>query len=261
MKRTIIAVCIMMLAPGYLAAYDWAKKGYTVESETVDGERATLNLKDAGGKAFTVIGNRAMSDAVAERIIAAKKAFDEWQQIKVQRIAFEENNEVVDITVTPSELTYKGENILESMPAGMWFSYTDALLYNFRITRFNVLVRISGEYKDEAELLEKLLDAYKNPLAYSRKRDPEYLLTRVNDLHDALIKLQNAAMALGNKGVFGSALKPLEEKAVRRVVELRKGNSKISVKEIQQTLDKEKLSLSEKEINLILGVFFNQFEK
>jgi len=261
MKRIILALCVLLIVPAGVYAYDWAAKGFTVESETAKGEKVTIVLKDGAGKGFTVTGAADMDEAVAGRILAARKVMDAWQNIKIERAAFEQNNDVVDITVVPSEASYKGENLLEALPAGMWFSYTDALLYNFRMTRYNVFVRISGEYKDEAELLEKLLEAYKNPLAYSRKRDPEYLLGRVNELTEALEKLQKASIAIANKGAFSSTLKPLDERAVKNVVRLKKENPKITVKEIQQSLEKDKTPLGEKEINLILGVFFNQFEK
>ena len=73
-------------------------------------------------------------------------------------------------------------------------------------------------------------------------------------------EISNAIRNYWNHGLFSND-GPVESKYIDRVVSLKRGNSKITKKEIKDLLDKENIKVSDKAIELILNVYFYEFEK
>ncbi len=259
MKTHLIAVFIFILLAGGAYAYDWAGKGLSVSSEVKEGEATVLTLKDAEGRSFTVNAVAEIDEAAGNKIIELKNAFYAWSVIKIRTISFEKKADALNIAILPAELTYKGLNILEFMPAGISLSLTDVLVYNFRITRNNIFIRVYGEYSDEQELCEKIYEGASNPAGYIRKREPEYFLSRINELKTANERLTAAVLALHNTGFLGFGAGPIDKKAIARVIELKRQSPGMTRRELEQALEKEKIKISGKELDLVLSVFFNEF--
>ena len=260
MKTHLCAVFVFFLLTGGAFAYDWAGKGLSVAGEAKEGEATVLTLKDAEGRSFTVNAVAEIDEAAGNKIIELKNAFFAWNTIKIGSMAFEKKADALNIAILPAEFSYKGLNILEYMPAGISLSFTDALVYNFRITRSNIFIRIYGEYVDEQELCEKIYEGASNPAGYIRKREPEYFLSRINELKTANERLTAAVLAMHNTGFLGFGASPIDKKAIARVIELKKQSPGMSRGDLERALEKEKIKISGKELDLILSVFFNEFK-
>lgn len=253
MKPFAIVLMLLALAgTSRLDAYDWAAAKIVVESEETDNGRTVLHLKDSDGNAFVVGYDSEPPDAVFERILKIKSDFNSWSHIKIGRMSFEYSKDVLELNIVPSEFRYKGVNVLDYLPAGLFFSYYDSVYYNYRITRDKMFVRVYGEYVNEEELCEKTIAAVNDPLAYIRARDPEYLLQRLD-------RLVNAVMAYESRGMFGSA-RPIERRVVQRIVEIKRQNPVFKRKDIVKALEKEKISISEKAVGAVLAIYYNEFE-
>ncbi len=253
MKRFAIVLMMLALAgAARLDAYDWASANIAVDGEEKDNGRTVLTLRDGEGRVFVLGYDAEPADATVQRILKLKDDFNAWEHIKIGRMNFEYSRDVLEVNLVPSDFTYKGINVLDYLPAGLLFSYYDTMYYNYRITRDKMFVRVYGEYVTEEELCEKTIAAVSDPLAYIRARDPEYLLQRLD-------RLVNAMMAFESKGLFGSA-KPIERRIVQRIVEIKRQNPAYKRKDIVKVLDREKISIGEKEVGVVLGIYYNEFE-
>ncbi|HSV97306.1 MAG TPA: hypothetical protein VLM75_10285 [Spirochaetota bacterium] len=253
MKRFAIVLMMLALAgAARLDAYDWAAANLAVDGEEKENGRTVLTLKDGEGKVFVLGYDTEPTDAIVQRILKLKNYFSAWKYIKIGRMGFEYSKDVLEISLIPSEFLYKGINVLDYLPAGLLFSHYDTMYYNYRITRDKMFIRVYGEYVTEEELCEKTIAAISDPLAYVRARDPEYLLQRLD-------RLVNAMMAFESKGVFGSA-RPIERSVVQRIVAIKRQNPVFKRRDIVKALEKEKISVSEKAVGVVLGVYYNEFE-
>ncbi|MCU0843980.1 MAG: hypothetical protein MUC76_03530 [Spirochaetes bacterium] len=253
MKRFAIILTTLLLAgAGRLDAYDWAAVGIAVDGEERENGRTVLTLKDGEGKVFVLGYDAEPVDEVVKRILKIRSDFYAWKHVKIERMSFDYSKDVLEVNLVPAEFTYKGVNVLDYLPAGLLFSYYDATYYNFRITRDKMFVRVYGEYVAEEELCEKTITAISDPLAYVRARDPEYLLQRLD-------RLVSAIMAFESTGAFGSP-RPIDRSVVQRIVAIKRQNPVLKRKDIVKELEKEKISISEKAVGVVLGIYFNEFE-
>ncbi len=73
-------------------------------------------------------------------------------------------------------------------------------------------------------------------------------------------KLVNAVLVFENTGFLGFGNSEIKKSLAGRIISLKKANPKWKKKEISAALDKEKIKNSGQEIELILAVYFNEFE-
>ena len=253
MKRFVIVLSMLVLAAAArLDAYDWAAVNITVDGEEKENGRTALTLKDGEGRVFVLGYDAEPADEVVRRILKMRNDFYAWKHVKIERMSFEYSKDVLEVNLVPAEFSYKGVNVLDYLPAGLLFSYYDTMYYNFRITRDKMFVRVYGEYVTEEELCEKTITAISDPLAYVRARDPEYLRQRLD-------RLVSAMMAFESKGAFGSA-KPIDRSVVQRIVAIKRQNPVFKRKDVVKALEKEKISVSEKQVGVVLGIYYNEFE-
>jgi hypothetical protein len=267
MKRYSVITVILSLAFAMSAyAADWKGLGLEVLDKK-EGEGAyEYKLKDAGGIEFVIQSEKEISDALVKRAIDMKGTLTSREIFKVKEIKFTILPNSIDAAIVPSEFTYSGTDILPYLPSTIIFSLSDKLEYSFRIVKDNIFMRIKGEYIDDKELGEKVLEGINNPVGFVRKRDPEYFLSRINEMEDSLKrltsengKLRNAVMTWHNTFLgFGSS--PIEQKKVDRVLELRKQRPDIKKDEIKATMEKEGNPISGKELDLIFATYFNEFQ-
>lgn len=256
MKKFVILCTIF--ACSVLYAYDWAQEGIAViERSQVDG-RTELTLKDEAGRTFSLSYSEEPDSSMLKKIVELKDEFYGWKDMEVQTLRFIYDQGGLDIALMPKSYDYHGVNMIPYMPSGMQFNYTHILRYNFRINVDRLFVRIAGDYANEEELSRKIADAVKNPDEYVRKRDPEYLLTRLEQLEDNFNKLRTSVLMLHNSG-FLSGASPINVEVIQRVIELRREDPAITREMIAKKLKKENIKASTREIKLILNVYFNDF--
>lgn len=80
-----------------------------------------------------------------------------------------------------------------------------------------------------------------------------------SELEDAVTDLRSAVLAFNNRTFFGR-VRPLEPEIVERIVEIRREEPGIEVSEIRDRLSEEGLSASGNEVEIVLAVYFSQFE-
>ncbi len=274
-KLTFIAFILSMQFAATLYAFDWSTKGVKELKKSQSENEIVSEFADSSGRKFTVKYYDEVSAADADIILELNTKFYSWKNMKPARINFLISNRVIEIAVIPDKFSFKEENIMKYLPAGMLFMYTDSLSYNFRITKNNIFVRIKGKFKDEEELCEKTLEAIKDPLAYLKKRDPEFFLTKLTALEESYRKLQRdheqlaekhakllyAVMTLHNTGFLGFGVNPIDKKAVSRIIAIKRENPSIKPEEIEEKMKKEGFKISDDEIILVLSVYYNEFKK
>lgn len=260
MKKYPALIVFLVAFTVNIYAYDWTNDNVSIISQTSDENKTELKLKDESGNEFSVAYYDELQAETAKNILKLKKNFYEWENMKVDSINFIASEGGLQIAVIPKKYEYNGIDYNTYMPSGMMFTYTYALQYNFRITIERLFIRIKGDFSTENELSKKLADAVKNPQEFVKKRDPEYLLQRIELLDDTLHKMRTALLTLHNSGFF-SGPKQIEPATINRVVDIKKENPSITVEKILETLEKEKVKTNDREVKLILNVYFNIFEK
>jgi hypothetical protein len=253
MKRIVLIFLIMSFAAS-LHALDWKSKNITVLETTKEKDVTTATLKDSEGNAFTVSYTE-LSDETADLILKRKDEFYRWKTMKINSIKFVAYRDRIEIAILPSTFSCSGTDIIPYLPAGMFFIYRDVLEYNFRITKDDLFVRIKGMWNTEEAICKKILEAIKDPLAYIRKRDPEYFLEKIEEFE----KLRYGVLMLHNKGIFGG-FNLIKASVIKRIVAMKKQNPKMTGDEIKKQLEKEGLSASSGEISLIINLYFNEFD-
>lgn len=260
MKKYPALIAFLVAFTVNIYAYDWTNDNVSIVNQAKDEDKTELKLKDETGNEFSVTYYEEIQAETAKNILKLKKNFYEWENMKVDSINFVASEGGLQISVIPKKYEYQGVDYNRYMPSGMLFTYTYALQYNFRITIESLFIRIKGDFSTETDLSKKLADAVKNPQEFVKKRDPEYLLQRIETLDDTVNKMRTALLTLHNSGFF-SGPKQIEPGTINRVVDIKKQNPAITVEKILETLEKEKVKTNNQEVKLILNVYFNIFEK
>ncbi|MBP7585476.1 MAG: hypothetical protein KBA61_15650 [Spirochaetes bacterium] len=256
--KKILVLC-MVLCCGALYAYDWGQDGITVVNKAEQDGTTELTLKDAKENTFSLKYMSEPDDAMLKNVVKLKGDLYGWKNMTVDSLKFVYDQGGLEISLMPKKFEYEGKNINNYLPSGMQFTYTYLLQYNFRINVNRLFIRIAGDYDTEERVCRKIVDAINNPKEYIRKRDPEYLLTKLEQLEETLHKLRTATLMLHNSG-FLSGPEPVSRDVVEKVVGMRLLDPVISREKIAENLEKQKVKASSREINLILNVYFNDFK-
>ncbi|MBU1075896.1 MAG: hypothetical protein KKH98_01295 [Spirochaetes bacterium] len=267
---TFLAVCFFIMLPvAPVLSFSWTEdeiqridsnEEITVLTTTNMETETEIKLKDKAGHIFSVLHPAAFPDRVVRNILKLKNDFFSWVGLQILELKFIVTENELKISLLPSEFLYSGTNISQNLPAGMFFTYTDSLQYNFRIMKDNMFIRIKGFFIDPAKLCEKIMEALKNPIAYIQKRDPEYFLSKLNLLQDDIDKLRKENSMLQWAVITLINDEKISRNVIDQVVALKKADPMITISRIRDELDKKKISLSKGEVNVILTIFFNEFE-
>jgi hypothetical protein len=132
------------------------------------------------------------------RLAAQWAIIDSFSTIVVQSLRFtiENSSTAIAIVVVPSRLVAEGNDLLPTVPAGLYFSYTDFLEYDFRMTVGNLFLRIRGVYRSETELVGRMLAALKDPRSVLMASDPAYFYAKIDQLEKNLTLLAGKVSAL-----------------------------------------------------------------
>jgi len=272
-KTLLIAFFLFVSATGAMA-FEWKSEGMDIkETGAAEGENYII-LQDRSLNEIKVRYEGEFSDNWAAAVIKLNKRFREWNYMKPEKLEFFLNGSTLEVLVIPASFTYKGINFVPHIPAGMTFLYDYDLRYNFRVNKNEFFLRLSDKFIDEVSICERIKEAVDDPIAYMKKREPEYFLRKLNELEEAQAKtlkehkdsvenfnkLVNAVMYYQNSGFLGFGNAPVKNQVIKRVIELKTADSKITKDKIKAQLETEKIEVKEKEIEIILNVFYNEFE-
>ncbi len=118
-----------------------------------------------------------------EKIVELKKEIFKMKYIKVKRIFFTVEDNVVSAVVIPSSYIYKGENVGPFIPGGVsFFLENDVLNYDFRVVREDYSFKLKGKYKDEQKLFIEINKTRKQKiLVQKREKIEKEIIKRVKE--------------------------------------------------------------------------------
>jgi len=264
--KKILLLLLAGFAASPLLAYNWTEAGFTVVNDE-DAPAGSIVLSDADGRSYIIENEEMIPDQIAVEIIKFIDMAKSWKHIKWQEMKFLPGKEETQFAVYPTAMTYRGENLLPYLPGGMTFAFEEALKYNFRMLKDKLFIKMTGIYIDEEMLLSKLAEAMKDPQAFIRRRDPDFFLSRIEalDAQNAALrrqveKLTTDYIAFQNGRMFYSK-SPSDEDKIRTVITYKTDNPKATVDEVVAKMKERKVDISKKEIEIVFGVYFNEFGK
>ena len=249
------------------SAYNWSAAGFQEVASGVEEDESYLILKDKGSITIKIKYNDEAPIGWEEKLVELNRRFTKWESMKVSAIDYLVTNNSIDALIKPSYFTYKNSDFLPYLPAGMTFILYDyGISYNFRITKDNLFLRLNDKFIDEESLCKRMKEALDDPVVYLKKREPEYLLQKLNELEGdvALLKiyhdrLANSVLYFHNSGFLGFGNSPVKSSLIKRVVELKTKNPAMTLDQIKKQLDTEKADYSGSELKLILNIFYNEY--
>jgi len=220
-----------------------------------------------------------------KQIMQLKDLFYSWKNIIVSSLRFTVTEDIVDTLIIPSKILIGGKDVSSFVPAGMLFSFSGSLGYDFRVTKDNLFLRVRGSYTTEDELEQKIASAISNPTTFMQRSDIEYVLSLVEkdqkaiqDLQKNTQDLQKTTQALqdenaelrGELEAFRYAAMrerngflfwryPIPREGLKRVVELKRADPNMTKSQVEDEVKKEGVKISGGEIGIIFEYYFNEF--
>ncbi len=264
MKRLILTVVSGFLFLTCIQAYafDWKKYDATLIDKSKDGSKTILTLKDKKEKVFRVVyQDETMLDKVAPKIIKYKNEFYGWREIGFTEISFMVFDNFLEVIVMPQEIKHNNDNLATAVPAGITMVSQpdqDLMHYDFRIIKDNLFLRIDGDYLNEGELIAKLRYAFDYPLVYQRRSESTVTNSGSSDT-GIDEKTRQALIYLLNEDWYGRP-KSVPPETIQKVVQFKQNNPWMTKSQLWKSLKKEKVKLTKREFELILIIYFNEFE-
>jgi hypothetical protein len=262
---------------------NWAKHNFQLvkSSQNELNKQTTVVLQDKNDQQLQVIFKNELSDQQKETVAELHKKITAWQGLEIQSIKYILISETVEIVIIPQKLVYKKMDLQEFLPAGLHFIYNKGMRYDFRMVKDKIFVKIYGRFISADLLWKKIYEAVKDPVAYARRRDPEYFLSKLDQLTDSLSKLysqhwdlkkeheklqkkhatlKNAVIHLHHRGFFGN-IEPVKDETIKKILQLVKKSPRLTHEQIANRLRAEGVKVTEKEIMLVLAVYHKRYKK
>ncbi len=253
----------LLVLAAFLTGADWPSLGFTLSESRTEGDRTVVTLKDANGFVFETGYKGDVSAAELGKIRELHKLFFDFPGLKVKRLVLNVDAAKVEALVQPEAVEYKGRELKNNVTSGMAFSHSGSIFYDFRMNQSNIFMRVKGPFDTSEALLKKMNEAVESPLQFIRRNDPEYFIDRLNAIDDSFNSakreidiLRLGTLAYLNAGIFGIP-QPIPAKSVNRVVAIKNQNPAWTKKQIAEQLKKDGVKVNDREIDLILAVFFN----
>jgi hypothetical protein len=267
MKRlsVVLGLVFLMLLGVRTAtyAYNWKLLGLELTSQTENGSQLTVVLKDKQEHVFKVIyQDETMLDRLSAKLLKYKNEFFSWRNVHFNDLTFLVFANFLDVVILPQELMHNNINLAAAIPAGITMTYDpdkDNMRYDFRIMKGDQFIRIPGSYSGEKELTDKIGTAYDNPNAYMQPLNPETIESSDTTEPRVTEKMVQALIYLNNEDWNGRH-KTVAVETIRKVVELRQKNPETTKAQLWQLVKKAKLQISKRQMELILILYFNEFE-
>jgi len=272
--RVLFLILPLLLLP-LAADTPWSNWGFSLGTTRTEGDLTIDRVTSPSGAEFEVTHRLDLQSGDIDRINQMQAIFGKWSLIKLRGVAYMVDGVKVDASLTPESIVYSNTDFKDKLPAGIAFSYIGALAFDFRLLQSNMFVRIQGVYNGEEALLKKLDEAAANPLLYVRKNDANYFgdrLTRLeNEMMEMVVEMRSnnlaahaallAELEATRRGAFAYALsaspKAYDAKLIAGVLAARKADPKSPLKDIAEKLRKDGVKASDKEIALVLALWFN----
>ncbi len=244
---------------------DWSKTGLTFINSTSEDNAIVNFLKDKTGLPVEIRSRfETIDPSELTRVkTLCEKVFD-IPGIKPKKLLIQVGGDQLEGLLIPESVVIDNKNITDSVQNGLLFIYGGTFVHDFRIKSKNILVRIRGRFETPQILTKKILEAWENPELYARKNDPDYFSDRLSNHDEQLLKLTDEVEFLKrnllyfqNVG-FLSPPKNVDEKALQKVLALKRAETKLTLKEISEKCKAESLKISEQEIKLIFTIYFNE---
>lgn len=261
-KYQIIVTLLLLLAcvPSY--ALNWKKFDAEVTNISKDGPKTTITLKDKKDKVFKVVyHDEAMLEKVVSKIIRFKNEFYGWREISFADISFLVFDNYLEVIVIPHEIIHQQNNLAKAVPAGITMMSPpdqDKMYYDFRIIKDNHFLRIDGAYLDEAELVNKLRSAYDYPLIYLQRGKSAG--AKAGDAGSGSDENTRQALLYFLNEDWNGRPKSVPSETIAKVVELKQNNPQMTKGELWKVIKNEKVRITKRELELILIIYFNEFE-
>jgi hypothetical protein len=272
-------VCLLALTWGAYAL-DSAIFGASVVSSVSEGDRTAFVLKDATGRTYTVSVKEDPTPETAAQITKLKDLFFSWQNITIGSLRFTITGTLIEALIFPERLVVGGNDLRPFAPAGLFFSYTSALdlQYDFRVTKDNLFMRVSGRYSGEEEVEQKIADAIANPTAYLQRSDAEYLLSRIDQSQTDIAGMQAALDALSKSlqslSAQMEALRynamtrenvewlffptPIPRAGIARILALKRDSPALTPAEAASRLKTEGIKMTDQEVRIVFKYYFEE---
>lgn len=240
-------------------------------SEVIN-EKKHKKFQDLQKKEFSVIYTNNISQDQENKILKAREIFLKWPQLEIKQMIFTLSTATIEIWILPTSFETSFGDITPYMPSGMTFYFTDALFFDFRMKKEQFFFKMRGNYLSFENFISQIHKALENPFAYIRLYDPDYYLLKMEEYSQDLEKLKvlankqekeletlrNAVIYLHNSG-FLSGSSAINQNTLKKVIDLKKANPKLSKADLKKELEKDKIKISSQEIDLIFAVYFNHF--
>ena len=264
-KIYVLLVLFALTSSAY--AYNWSAAGFQEISSGVEDDENYLILKDNNSVTIKIRFHDEAPRGWEDQVVELNKKFTQWKYMKSSAIDYLVTSNSLEVLITPNHFTYNNNDFLPYIPGGMTFILYDyGINYNFRVTKDNIFLRLNDKFIDEESLCKRIKEALDDPVLYLKKREPEYLLQKLNELESDIAQLKmyhdrlaNSVLYLHNTGIFGIGNTPVKSSLIKKVVELKTNEPTLTLDKIKEQLDKEKVDYSNKELKLILNIFYNEF--
>ncbi len=259
-------ILFVLLTTGtFLYADGWRSDHITIVREQKSKGLDHLILKDASGKQFEVFESSLSTEKQIQRILELKDFFYGWKSLKIKSLEFRLSRTKLNINVVPAELRMNGKDLATVIPSGILFLDRKTLEYQYRILSKKNTLKIQGKYINEMEFFQKLSQAVENPAAYVRTQDPDYYLAKLDVLEKEIdqqkldnYRLKISMISLLNQSMIFGNIMPISKETISKIVDVKRKNPDWKLKELKEYVSQQKINIGEKEIKLIIGVFFNE---
>ena len=251
---------------------NWQEYGIMLLNRDGNTKQTTLLLRDAENREFelTYPAEVELSATRWESIQIQLKSIYTWQFLEVRRLHVLIAESGHEIHLVPSRVTCDGREVVENIPGGLFFYQREALEYNLRLNYNKYFIRISGIFLDGRALCKKITDAIQEPTLYiedeKNSQSDQKLLELEKRVELAMLenrRTKYAMAALHNRGFWGclGGPRPLEQRLIERIIEIKSKKPFVKSDELQSILESDGYKVSRDELLLILGVYYNEFEK
>jgi len=247
----------------------WTVRNLSVENTELFENRIDIHLKDQNGKGFSVSYKNEPSEDEAGALLSLRDAMLGWSFVDIEGLRFLIDEKSIEAHLIPSRFECSSRDVVSNIPGGIFLRQTDALEYNFRVTQANYFIRIAGVFLDAKELCQKVLTAIDEPQLHKRGDNSDATRLKLEEMEKKIERsifetrrVKYALAAMQNKSFFGclGAPRPPDKKLVDRIVELKSDQPYIKRSDLMGRLVKEGYSVTEKELSIILQVYYNDFE-
>lgn len=244
--------------------------------QLLEKNEKAFKLKDEKNRVFFIEKNQNFKAQKVKNVVQLKNEFFAMKILKIKKLYFIVNSKEIRAFILPKQLTIAQKQLLQHIPGGLNFVLQGkSLLYSFKVLKGMTVFKMQGRYIDEKIFAKKLFSAIQDPSAYIRKNNPDYFLAKLEEHQRKLEELElkhlslkkylqyirYAVISFHNTG-FLSGPKPLSKGIIKRILLLKGKYPTWKAEKIVSYLEeKEKQDVSEKQVWLVLNLYFNEFEE